>query len=522
MAAPMKRTDTCDTNNWRHLKTTACGRPYTSLPRYGNPPTSPLVFLFVAHDRRCLATQFSRGGFLPGSCKPMILGRGVVAAAARVVPSAILSPTRFWSAVAAAAAPAAARWLHSSGGTWSRGGSGVVEAVPFEYTIDEGIDMYQSWARFSTLSLTTPRGVVQAMYLPFWVFDADVEIVKDDGEVVEAGRHDFDPELQVYGGHTYRRNMVDVLKAPLTAARPFHASMLDVGVDVGIDAWGVFETLAIQLAKAQVLAEYAQRTGVTDGASVRFQGLTSRRVMLPAFVVDYETMRHNFRMFISGATGSAFGLQQTVFPCSWLYDPRSIPWLMALVRTVPMTLTLTSLLVNAGLLFGLKLMHTKLLLLEQADSWKHWEQVKEEERAAQRHMRDTWQYAKPASRAQRDAQAEGWAAYSQRQQQQHRGHGQGHARQRSAGAGRHRQGAAPKDHYELLGLSDKGPDATLAEVRSAFRRQLMVYHPDRAANNGIDEDTANRRTRELYDAFGVLRDPKKRAEYDAVYRRTHR
>lgn len=57
-------------------------------------------------------------------------------------------------------------------------------------------------------------------------------------------------------------------------------------------------------------------------------------------------------------------------------------------------------------------------------------------------------------------------------------------------------------------------NATVDEIRSAFRRELMLYHPDRAEAEGIDPQQATQRTRELYDAYAVLRDPSKRAEYD--------
>ncbi|MFN9942869.1 MAG: DnaJ domain-containing protein [bacterium] len=43
----------------------------------------------------------------------------------------------------------------------------------------------------------------------------------------------------------------------------------------------------------------------------------------------------------------------------------------------------------------------------------------------------------------------------------------------------------------------------------------MKYHPDRAEAEGYDLDAASNRTRQIYDAYGVLRDPTKRAAYDA-------
>ncbi len=63
------------------------------------------------------------------------------------------------------------------------------------------------------------------------------------------------------------------------------------------------------------------------------------------------------------------------------------------------------------------------------------------------------------------------------------------------------------DYYALL---DVARGATEAEIKKAYRRQAMQYHPDR--NNG-DKD-AEARFKEITEAYEVLRDPEKRAVYD--------
>ncbi len=47
---------------------------------------------------------------------------------------------------------------------------------------------------------------------------------------------------------------------------------------------------------------------------VSFTSVRSRRVMLPAFVGEYEQFGSRFRVFINGATGQGYSLQQDVFP----------------------------------------------------------------------------------------------------------------------------------------------------------------------------------------------------------------
>jgi len=65
----------------------------------------------------------------------------------------------------------------------------------------------------------------------------------------------------------------------------------------------------------------------------------------------------------------------------------------------------------------------------------------------------------------------------------------------------------PKDYYEILGVPR---NATLEEIKSAYRKLAMKYHPDR--NPGDKE--AERKFREVQEAYEVLSDEKKRAQYD--------
>ncbi|HVS79845.1 MAG TPA: molecular chaperone DnaJ [Candidatus Paceibacterota bacterium] len=67
---------------------------------------------------------------------------------------------------------------------------------------------------------------------------------------------------------------------------------------------------------------------------------------------------------------------------------------------------------------------------------------------------------------------------------------------------------ANKDYYEILGVSKS---ATKDDIKKAFRKLAHKYHPDK---EGGDES----RFKEVNEAYSVLGDDKKRAEYDAYGR----
>ena len=64
-----------------------------------------------------------------------------------------------------------------------------------------------------------------------------------------------------------------------------------------------------------------------------------------------------------------------------------------------------------------------------------------------------------------------------------------------------------KDYYEILGVPR---DATQEQIKKAYRELALKYHPDR--NPGDKE--AEERFKEINEAYQVLSDPEKRAQYD--------
>ena len=66
---------------------------------------------------------------------------------------------------------------------------------------------------------------------------------------------------------------------------------------------------------------------------------------------------------------------------------------------------------------------------------------------------------------------------------------------------------AKRDYYEVLGVSK---DASEDEIKKAYRKIAIKYHPDRNPGNKEAEE----KFKEAAEAYDVLHDPQKRQQYD--------
>jgi curved DNA-binding protein CbpA len=62
-----------------------------------------------------------------------------------------------------------------------------------------------------------------------------------------------------------------------------------------------------------------------------------------------------------------------------------------------------------------------------------------------------------------------------------------------------------KDYYKILGVSE---NATQDEIKQAYKKLSMKYHPDR--NPG--DKQAEEKFKEINEAYSVLSDPEKRKQ----------
>ncbi len=66
---------------------------------------------------------------------------------------------------------------------------------------------------------------------------------------------------------------------------------------------------------------------------------------------------------------------------------------------------------------------------------------------------------------------------------------------------------AKRDYYEVLGVDR---DASMDEIKKAYRKKALQYHPDR----NKDDPQAEEKFKEAAEAFDVLKDPNTKARYD--------
>lgn len=64
-----------------------------------------------------------------------------------------------------------------------------------------------------------------------------------------------------------------------------------------------------------------------------------------------------------------------------------------------------------------------------------------------------------------------------------------------------------RDYYEILGVTKS---ATEVEIKKAYRKLALKYHPDK----NPDDKTAEDKFKEAAESYEVLSNPQKKAKYD--------
>lgn len=71
------------------------------------------------------------------------------------------------------------------------------------------------------------------------------------------------------------------------------------------------------------------------------------------------------------------------------------------------------------------------------------------------------------------------------------------------------QGEIPMNYYQILGINE---NATVEEIGQAYRNMIKAFHPD--YYRGSNKEFAEEKTKELNEAYEVLKDPDSKAAYD--------
>lgn len=71
--------------------------------------------------------------------------------------------------------------------------------------------------------------------------------------------------------------------------------------------------------------------------------------------------------------------------------------------------------------------------------------------------------------------------------------------------------ASKKDYYKILGVDKK---ATEQEIKKAYRALALKYHPDKNTGTEEEKKEAEKKFKEISEAYAILSNPEKRKRYD--------
>ena len=69
--------------------------------------------------------------------------------------------------------------------------------------------------------------------------------------------------------------------------------------------------------------------------------------------------------------------------------------------------------------------------------------------------------------------------------------------------------SSKNDYYDLLGVTKTSSGQ---EIKNAYRKKALEWHPDR--HQGGDKEEAERKFKEINEAYQILSDPSKKGAYD--------
>ena len=366
------------------------------------------------------------------------------------------------------------------------------EAVSFRVTADQAA---RSFAEHASNTSPLPARIVSVtpLFVPFWLFISNKEAVS-----------------AIYAGRRIPRSIAhSIIRSPelASAATNFSVSMLDDtgGERATLEPFSMFEKSAWNLASAP--------SQITQNGAPR----ESRRVLSPAYIVEFVSLGVIPQTaYVSGITSACWSAAEAVpgaaafaaiatrvrsadvtarrvaETLARLHLPPDAWRALALVFAV-ISRTLSRVIFFPPVALALATLAATVVVApaaKQRQVLRDWEAQVAAELHAQTGQSDEWVWRALARAARRDP-----AQTAAR----------GGARAADAESARRRNCIPPVNENDFFAVLGVARGANTADIQAAFRREMLIYHPDHALANGFNEKEAGERTRIILRAYRELR-----------------
>ncbi|KAI8089688.1 uncharacterized protein BX664DRAFT_297573 [Halteromyces radiatus] len=432
-----------------------------------------------------------------------------------------------------------------------------VRAIPFTQHIKAAETVFDDFHGQGFFSVRVANaGPPEEIFLPFWMVSATVRVQLKQAQV---GRnvitHQYNaatrrmepmyttewawipsptqytftrqylpaahPNLQIYGSHKYRRGLLNgIRQGHVTEVQAFTPDLLDRpsyndmdsdirNIQRKVDPYTIYPTTALRFARSYIESNEekemdtflcntfaADKTRLVD-MEISITNIQVSPVYFPAYVFTVDYLGRRLRTFVNGNNLSVGGM-------------RAYNWRRVAICSAA---TMTGLIIiNGGIGWGgasgsfwigvvlpsvvasMFALYYPLISLRIQDAIRQQEMKNQ---AKDPKIWDTdWTFAYDTF--ENEQRYRSWRAEQQAHQQRTGSYS-------SSGVS-----SDPKGYYAALNVS---PNATKADIQSAFRGLAMKYHPDRYTDPKKKEE-AKKKFQVISNAYSVLRDTKKRKLYD--------
>ncbi|KAL3796774.1 hypothetical protein HJC23_010921 [Cyclotella cryptica] len=207
-----------------------------------------------------------------------------------------------------------------------------LDALPFMVTPEEAYKKFESWAVNEQglgplLTVGAPIGssTILPVYAPFWYFSLNIRFVESPTKniVPEPFRSAYEnspngiihiPGLACYSGFSYRRSLIDPVHNTTLVFKndsivPFGSWMLHPiefqggKLDIFPDPWNATRERAFSIIYNE-LCDISNESNQSTHLKVEVERLSSRRIYMPTYVVEYTILGVTYRAFLSGCDSS--------------------------------------------------------------------------------------------------------------------------------------------------------------------------------------------------------------------------